>query len=177
MFFGTSNTGGTVVSDVAMFSAEKNFNLGGLTDGGYRLDVQSSGSAGTMRVYDQTAVTGSTSLVVRAGAGQSGALQTWQNNAGTAMSYISAIGEFRLQDNTTNYMVVENRSGGTDNGNYGLYMNHTAESLSLYAGSSKTVEVKKNKVGFFGATPVAQQSASDLAGVIAALKLYGLLAP
>ena len=37
----------------------------------YGLDVIKSGSSGTLRVYDQTATTGSTSLVVQAGAGQS----------------------------------------------------------------------------------------------------------
>ena len=114
---------------------------------------------GTFTIYNQTGVAANTALVIRAGVTQSSALTLWLNNAGTAMSYISTSGEFCLQNNTTNYMVVENRSGGTDNGNYGLYMNHTAESLSVYAGSSKTVEVKKDKVGFFGVTPVARAAA------------------
>lgn len=45
--------------------------LGITTEGNYKLDVARSGSSGTLRVYDQTATTGVTSLVVRAGAGQS----------------------------------------------------------------------------------------------------------
>jgi len=44
--------------------------IGGTADQNYRLDVQKSGSAGTMRVYDQTASTGLSTLVVRAGAAQ-----------------------------------------------------------------------------------------------------------
>lgn len=45
--------------------------IGTTSDGNYKLDVAASGSSGTLRVYDQTATTGSTSLVVCAGAGQS----------------------------------------------------------------------------------------------------------
>lgn len=62
------------------------------TNGNFRLDIQSSGSAGTSRVYDQTATTGSSLFVVRAGAGQSGNLQEWQNNAGTALASIGSQG-------------------------------------------------------------------------------------
>ncbi len=55
----------------ARITSGGNLLVGGATDGNYKLDVASSGASGTLRVYDQTAVTGSTSLVVRAGAGQS----------------------------------------------------------------------------------------------------------
>lgn len=145
-----------------------NVSIGTTTDdGSSKLQVAGTATAYSATVYNPTAVTGSSSLVVRAGAGQSGALQAWQNNAGTAMSYISTVGEFRLQDNTTNYVGVMNRSGGTDNGDYGLYLNHTAESASIYAGSSKTVEVKKDKVGFFGVTPVARAAAPTTANASA----------
>jgi len=55
-------------------------------DGGFRLDVQKSGSAGTLRVYDQTASTGSTLAVVRAGIAQStNDLNQWQANNGTTI--------------------------------------------------------------------------------------------
>ena len=56
----------------ARFTTTGNLLLGTTTDGNFRLDVGSSGSSGTTRIYDQTPTTGSTSLVVRAGAGQSG---------------------------------------------------------------------------------------------------------
>lgn len=38
-------------------------------------------------------------------------------------------------------------------------------------------QAPSDKISFHGATPVVQQSATDLATVIAALKAYGLLAP
>ena len=58
-------------AEAALFAQSGNLLLGtGTTDGNYRLDVQKSGSAGTMRVYDQTASTGITSAVFRGGAAQ-----------------------------------------------------------------------------------------------------------
>ena len=42
--------------------------------GAYALDLQKSGSSGTLRVYDQTAVTGATRVVIRQGADQCGAV-------------------------------------------------------------------------------------------------------
>lgn len=77
----------------SVLTAANSFIIGGTSEGNYRLDVQSSGSTGTMRVYDQTAVTGSSTLVVRAGPGQSTtALQTWQNNAGATLASVSSGG-------------------------------------------------------------------------------------
>lgn len=77
------------ITNTLYLNSSGNALFGGATNGNYRLDVQSSGSSGTLRVYDQTAVTGSTSLVVRAGAGQStNALQTWQNNAGASVAAV-----------------------------------------------------------------------------------------
>ncbi len=71
-----------------------NLLLGGtsFTDGNFKLDVQSAGSSGLARFYDQTATVGTTLVAVRAGAGQSGNLQEWQNNAGTALASLSANG-------------------------------------------------------------------------------------
>lgn len=66
-----------------------NLLIGGTTDGNYRLDIQKSGSTGTLRVYDQT---GSTLTEVRAGAGQSGPLSTWTSNAGTINARIDQTG-------------------------------------------------------------------------------------
>lgn len=48
---------------------------------------------GTFTVFNQKATTGVTQAVIRAGAGQSTtALTTWQNNAGTALAYVSSAG-------------------------------------------------------------------------------------
>ncbi len=67
-----------------------NTTVGGATDGNFRLDIQSSGSSGTSRCYDQTAVVGSTLCVVRAGAGQSGDVFQIQNNAGTTQGSVGS---------------------------------------------------------------------------------------
>jgi hypothetical protein len=86
-------------STVGRFAATTgNLLIGGTTDGGYRLDVQTSGSTGTLRVYDQTATTGTTKAVVRAGAGQSGNLQEWQNSAGSALAYVTSSGQVAGSD-------------------------------------------------------------------------------
>ena len=62
-------------------------------DAGYRLDVQKSGTVGTAQFYDQTASTGSTFAVVRAGVAQStNDLFQWQNNAGTAIARMTSGG-------------------------------------------------------------------------------------
>lgn len=45
-------------------------------------------------VQDDTPTTGSTKLIVKAGEGQAGNLQEWQNNAGTALSAITSAGVF-----------------------------------------------------------------------------------
>ena len=87
--FGTVSTadGSTFAEQMRLVGATGNLLLGTTTDGNFRLDVAASGSSGTARVYDQTPTTGSTSLIVRAGAGQSSNnLQTWQNAAGTAIA-------------------------------------------------------------------------------------------
>lgn len=73
-----------------------NLLIGTTTDGNYKLDIAASGSSGTLRVYDQTATTGSTLLAVQAGAGQStNNLQEWRNNAGTIMARVTSNGEYR----------------------------------------------------------------------------------
>lgn len=61
---------------------------------GYMADIQKSGSSGTLRVYDQTAVTGDTSVGIRAGAGQSVALTSWSDNSNNALTNINADGTF-----------------------------------------------------------------------------------
>lgn len=63
--------------------------------GAYAVDLQKSGSAGTVRFYDQTAVTGVTQQTIRAGAGQSTTgLLGFQNNAGATMSQIGPQGDW-----------------------------------------------------------------------------------
>ena len=53
----------------------------------------------------------------------------------------------------------------------------SASALTLgTAASLNILKINDNQIGFFGVGPVARQSATDLAGVIQALKNYGLLA-
>lgn len=62
------------------------------TNGNYKLDIQSSGSTGTLRVYDQGGA-GSTLAVIQAGAAQStNPLALFKNNAGTTLITVSSDG-------------------------------------------------------------------------------------
>lgn len=85
---GSLNVGGTT----------GNVLIGGITDANYRLDVQKSGSAGTMRVYDQTATTGVTQMIVREGAGQ-GTVAPFEllNSSGSLLAYMDFAGDFLAQ--------------------------------------------------------------------------------
>lgn len=70
----------------------------------YALDVQKTFGAGTARFYDQTATTGSTLAVIRAGAGQStNDLTQWQNNAGTVLSRVTSAGWLGIGATTPAY--------------------------------------------------------------------------
>lgn len=85
----------TVGSTLAVYSSTGTVAVGGLADAGYRLDVQNSGSSGTMRIFDQTLVTGSTALVMKAGVAQLiTPLITFQDNTGAQISQIGADGSF-----------------------------------------------------------------------------------
>lgn len=199
-------------SNTLYLNSSGNALIGGATNGNYRLDVQSSGSSGTLRVYDQTATTGVTSLVVRAGAGQSTtALLTLQENGG-AMRGEWKVDSFsvgrNLSTETVNLYVGAGRSGSgfsiidligdATYTTYGLRVmrssgganadayvsNRGTGTLILQAEDAGAAEIKANGnsrfkanntgIGFFGATPVAKQTATDLASVITLLQAYGL---
>jgi hypothetical protein len=67
---------------------------GDLTARFYALDNQlfQIGGSQTALVQDQTATTGDTSFIVKAGAGQSSNLQEWQNSSGTSLAYFNVNG-------------------------------------------------------------------------------------
>ena len=93
--FATTPNTTTTPSELVTINSTGNLLVGTTTDGNFKLDIASSGSSGTLRAYDQTATTGVTQLIVRAGAGQSSTnLQTWQNNAGTILASVSSAGLF-----------------------------------------------------------------------------------
>jgi len=182
-------------SDFGLFSDGVTLSL--QTIGAYGINLMpnstrmaSLSSAGTFTLYNETATTGSTSFVVRAGAGQStNALTTWQNNAGTTIAYVGSDGSLVSSAVYVNTAAASTTSLNlTDNANYTLRAGYTASGAAFFGGlagtslvlkgsNTEVIRLAENAVGFFGVTPVAKQSASDLAGVIAALKLYGLLAP
>jgi hypothetical protein len=109
-------------------SGTSNFIVGGSTNANFKLDVATSGSAGTARFYDQTATTGSTKVVVRAGAGQSTTnLQEWQNSSGTNLANIDSGG------NIFGNQVLDNSNAGRINSG-GFY----AASNKPYGFSSTT---------------------------------------
>lgn len=93
--FQTSNT-----ERARFHSSNGNFMIGGTTDGGYKVDIQSSGSTGTLRVFDQGGA-GSTLAVIQAGAGQSGNVLSIRNVGGTEQSGFDAYGQYGLELTST----------------------------------------------------------------------------
>lgn len=86
---GMLTLGSSAGNALAIPAVTRNLLIGTTTDGNFKFDVASSGSSGTARFYDQTPTTGSTSLIVRAGAGQgTNNLITWQSAAGSTLSYV-----------------------------------------------------------------------------------------
>lgn len=73
---------------VLRFSGSQPFSIGDTSGNGFF----SVSTGGTVTVVNPIATTGSTSLVVRAGAGQAGNLQTWQNSAGTELGGVTSVG-------------------------------------------------------------------------------------
>lgn len=70
-FFTWRNAGYTGTEVMRLAPTTGNLLIGTTTDSNFKLDVATSGSAGTARFYDQTATTGVTTVVIRSGAGQS----------------------------------------------------------------------------------------------------------
>ena len=132
----------------AIINSTGNFLLGTGTDGNFRLDVGSSGSSGTTRIYDQTPTTGSTSLIVRAGAGQgSNNLTTWQNSGGTEVARVNAGGGMAAQEFFNLTGTFYQNGVNVDVGSGGIYRfansasQGAAKDLSLSRASVNTLQV------------------------------------
>jgi hypothetical protein len=87
-------------AEAARFTAtNRNLLIGITAETNFKLDIASSGSSGTLRAYDQTATTGVTQMIVRAGAGQSSTnLQTWQNGGGSTIAALTSNGDANIRD-------------------------------------------------------------------------------
>lgn len=89
-------------------------------------------TGGTFTLYNETPTTGSTSLVVRAGAGQSGNLQTWQNSAGSTLASVTSNGGmFAPEFENTN----SNWSTGNNVQRAGSAFVYRFSSTTLYGGT------------------------------------------
>lgn len=89
------------------------------TDGNYKLDVQASGSTGTLRAFNQ-AVGGTTLVVVQAGDTQGSNLQSWRNNVGGEIAYVNSGGSFA---STGVFTFGSNLIGSTTNGYFSFVSN------------------------------------------------------
>lgn len=100
MYRAANNTLGWSIGGAERIRLSSNGNLliGTKSEGNYKLDVASSDSSGTMRVYDARATIGVTNLLVKAGAGQSTTdLQQWQANGGTVLARVTSGGDIAFR--------------------------------------------------------------------------------
>ena len=120
---------------------------------------------GTLTWYNQTATTGSTSLVVRAGAGQSSNIlfQLQDNSANVFMKAYASNGSVYFQApgvaSSEAYMLPG--SGVFEFGG------NTGVALKLTANAQERLRLNATGIGFFGATPVAKQTAPTAANASA----------
>jgi len=137
--------------------------IGGVTNGNYRLDVQSSGSTGTMRVYDQTATTGSTLLAITPGAGQST----------SPLINIASGGIYFYNKGRTDVYALDVQPPSTASGLHvriGIASAANGFTLTQTAGSVVRIGIDPGtggQIGFFGVTPVARAAALTAADATA----------
>lgn len=161
-----------------------NITIGTTTDdASSKLQVAGTITGYAQTIYNPTATTGVTSAVIRAGAGQSTtALQKWTVNSGAYdLADVGSDGTFTIRAGgafvVTNSTPVTSRLANT--ASVALVETTTNHPLVLRANSTERIRVDNTGIGFFGATPVAQQveGAGDAAAIITALKNLGLMAP
>ena len=86
LIIGSRNTGFELrfrtegTEGMRLTATTRNLLIGTTTDSNFKLDVATSGSAGTARFYGGSGVSNSTKVVVRAGGGQSGNLTEWRSS-------------------------------------------------------------------------------------------------
>lgn len=196
-------TASVVVFDQATVASRFYGNVGIGVDATYPLDV----SGGTMRVYDQTLLTGVTRARFTPGVAQS-TVPLLSATVGSDFTF--GLGDTEVLRLSGSGLVSVTHSGangsahpvismsvGADgthgplNLTVGAYPSATGSSRYTYlqagdgsdyreirinpTGGAVRIAASGGNIGFFGVTPVARQTATDLAGVIAALQAYGLL--
>ncbi len=93
-----------------------------------------SASPVTATLYDSTAVTGATTLAVRAGAGQGAVpLQYWRNAAGVAMAFVGTAGQLSTSAVVQSASAWYLQSTGIDMGNA---VNVRWSSTAIYSGAA-----------------------------------------
>ena len=135
------------VNEAARITSTQNILIGTTTDGNYRFEVGKSGSAGTVRFYDQTATTGVTRVHIRAGAGQST----------TDLFQV-------LNNSTADILFAINSSGGFFSGlggsHFGLYGNF---STSTASNSTNVLRFGSNTMAGWSSGTDAGSSTPDVA--------------
>lgn len=146
-------------TELVRYKGNGNVLVGTTTDGNFRFDVGNSGSTGTARFYDQTATTGVTQVVVRAGAGQASTnLTTWQNNAGATLASVDSsgnitgavlIGAWLYMGNSN--QVLRSFQAGVINTNASLQVGSTAlfawASTTDYSSATRDLGLARNAAG------------------------------
>lgn len=90
-------------------AAGGNISVGGTISTNYKVDVQSSGTSGTLRVFDQTPTTGVTYSLFQSGAGQGAQfLSDWQTNAGVRVAAIDTLGVSTFLSGTRKMEMAQN---------------------------------------------------------------------
>jgi hypothetical protein len=133
---------------VLWFTGTQGLDSYGWFTGSSFMRLASLTTGGTLALYNEIPTIGSTSLVVRAGAGQGGNnLTTWQNSGGTEVARVNAGGGFAAQEffNLTN--TFYQNGVNVDVGSGGIYRFASIASqggtkdLSLSRASANTLQV------------------------------------
>jgi hypothetical protein len=136
----------------------RNLLLGGTTDGNYKVDIQKSGSSGTLRVYDQTAVTGESDIVIRMGPSQVGSGRTpfiiKRNDGISELSGIDNAGAFFTSNGTTRVFAL-GPSSNAQAANLGISWSNTPDDVDqtkdtgLARNAAGVVEVNNGTLGVY----------------------------
>jgi len=172
--------GGTITGQVDFVPAS----------GTYAADLQKSGSAGTLRIYDQTATTGVTVATIRQGAGQNATPFEIQNSAGTVKIYsdytdfsIFAEGGFKDNNSPSTFALSNTNSGLALGSGKGIAWSSDttffgAKDTGLFRNAAGIVEVNNGTPGAFaklkalgGITTAVTAYDSDLANSTCAMPI------